>query len=136
MKAEDYLRLLADLGIRGRVYIFGPMRGYPNLNKEEFYRVEKEWRKAGWLVVNPSKLDSTADDLTFQACMKRDFKKILQCHAIASLQGWNNSEGANWEYAVAKLVGIKAFNAYDGMEFAVPVQLTVNGKATKKYEGV
>lgn len=108
MNAAEYL---AQLPERGRVYIAGPMRGLPNLNKDAFYIAERNWRKAGWLVVNPAKLDSTADDLSFAACMRRDIKKIMVCHALAILPGIEASEGGNIEEFVSLVVGNKVFDA-------------------------
>jgi hypothetical protein len=108
MNASEYL---AQLPERGRVYIAGPMRGLPNLNKDAFYIAERNWRKAGWLVVNPAKLDSTADDMTFAGCMRRDIKKITVCHALAILPGIEKSEGGNIEEFISLVIGNRVFDA-------------------------
>jgi hypothetical protein len=115
MNASEYL---AQLPERGRVYIAGPMRGLPNLNKDAFYIAERNWRKAGWLVVNPAKLDSTADDMTFAGCMRRDIKKITVCHALAILPGIEKSEGGNIEEFISLVIGNKVFdaNTFEGVE--------------------
>lgn len=115
MNASEYL---AQLPERGRVYIAGPMRGLPNLNKDAFYIAERNWRKAGWLVVNPAKLDSTADDMTFAGCMRRDIKKITVCHALAILPGIEESEGGNIEEFISLVIGNKVFdaNTFEGVE--------------------
>lgn len=106
-----------------RVYIAGPMRGYPKLNFPSFFAAEKEWRKRGWSVVNPAQMDLDEgydpykdDDvetngISFEVAMGRDLPAVASCHAIALLPGWEKSTGANTELKHARKLGRKVYCA-------------------------
>ena len=91
-----------------RIYIAGPMRGIPQLNFPEFYRVEAEWRARGWEVVNPAQMDvehgfvptkeqTFFANLSIEQAMSRDLPAVSGCCAIALMTGWEKSQGANME---------------------------------------
>ena len=53
--------------IHPRIYISGPMTGWPNLNREAFDAAEARLRGNGWFTINPHRLSEkfgTLDDLT------------------------------------------------------------------------
>lgn len=136
MQASEYFERLAAADIRGRVYIAGPMRGIDQLNHPAFYAAEKIWRRGGWLVVNPARLDGDTTDMTFEACMRRDIRKLMDCHAVAFLPGWERSQGANWEAAAGVLVGNHLFYADSGNPVLnVRIQLSVNDRKTPVFNG-
>ena len=54
---DDQVNIEKGENVRKRVYIAGPMRGIPELNFPEFYRIEKLWKDMGWDVVNPAQMD-------------------------------------------------------------------------------
>ena len=98
-----------------RVYIAGPMRGYRNNNHEEFDKAEKTLNAAGiWDPINPARVDREAgvnpsDDMTkleLRKALKRDVDLIFECDYIHMLRGWERSEGARMEHALALALGI------------------------------
>lgn len=106
-----------------RVYIAGPMRGYPELNFPSFFKAEKEWQELGWAVVNPAQMDLDdgydpykdkdieVNGISFTEAMARDLPAVASCHAIALLPGWEASVGANTELKHAIKLGRKVYDA-------------------------
>lgn len=92
-----------------KVFISGPMRDYPNMNKDAFMEAEKELRTAGFSVFNPAwLLDCTGfDESDFMAI---DLAALSRCNYIYQLEGWENSTGATAEWQAAKWAGIKPIN--------------------------
>lgn len=43
-----------------KVYLSGPMTGYPNFNFPAFNERAAEWRREGWDVFNPAETDGGA----------------------------------------------------------------------------
>lgn len=95
-----------------RVYIAGPMRGIPELNFPEFFRIAAEWEATGWEVVNPAQMDiehgfiptstqTVFANLSIEQAMDRDLPAVASCSAIALMTGWERSQGANLELAHA-----------------------------------
>ncbi len=104
-----------------RVYIAGPMRGYPELNFPEFFRVEAIWKNLGWDVVNPAQMDKdhgydptvkvSGAAPSFAECMARDLPAVASCDAIALMTGWQKSVGANTELRHAIDLGKAVYDA-------------------------
>ena len=92
-----------------KVFISGPMSGYPNMNKEAFMEAEKELRAAGFSVFNPAwLLDCTGfeeDDF-----MAIDLAALSRCNYIYQLDGWEDSKGARAEYMSAAWAGLEIIN--------------------------
>lgn len=98
-----------------KLYLAGPMRGYPDFNFPEFDKHAARLRAAGYEVFNPADRDRevvAADgreikDLTIRECMAADTAWICE-HAdgIALLAGWQQSTGAQAEVALGKAIGI------------------------------
>jgi hypothetical protein len=103
-----------------RIYIAGPMRGYPLFNFPLFDAVAAMWRTWGWEVVNPAEVDREQDGLDpenplperpFSEYMRRDIELILTVDAIAFLPAWERSQGARIEHTVATALGLKLYDA-------------------------
>ena len=77
--------------------------------KQAFRDAAGKLREAGFDVVNPVELDEAEDctDWTWQQFMKRDLHFLLDCDGIATLYGWQESEGARFEVDVAKRLGFR-----------------------------
>lgn len=107
-----------------RVYTAGPMRNIPLFNFPAFDEASTTLRKQGWSVVSPADLDrkhgfngDSDEGLTeefYNEAMKRDIVALLTVDAIALLPGWEASEGANVELAVAKAIGLELFFYKEG----------------------
>ena len=113
---------------RNKIYIAGPMRGYPNWNYQAFSDAESHLKKLGWCnVVNPSTLDDNYEDTkglgapedfdpykneshqdANRRIMKRDVDVICDdCIAIYMLRGWESSKGACAEFYLAASIGLE-----------------------------
>lgn len=116
-----------------KFYIAGPMRGYPEFNKPAFMRADKILSDLGHTVFNPVTLDEahgiSLDGLTgdmdelnltnkeLRDIITRDLAAVLECDAVYMLRGWERSEGAKAEHAVA--VWWKREMFYEGEEIPV-----------------
>lgn len=84
-----------------RVYLSGPMSGIPDHNKPAFHARAAE------------------------------FRALVECDAIAVLPGWQRSEGASLEVAIAKALRLPV---YDASTFA-PYADTILSEATRHVTG-
>lgn len=84
-------------------YIAGPMTGLENFNRESFYAMARHLKDEGATVLNPATLP---DGLT-QAQYMDICLAMLRCAThIVMLEGWQNSEGAKIERALAIKSGL------------------------------
>lgn len=89
-----------------RIYIAGPMTGYPELNFPAFHAEAKRLRGFGFDVVNPAEInvDPAAG---WASCMRADIAQLVTCNAIAYLPGWEKSRGAQLEHQIAMSLGMR-----------------------------
>lgn len=107
-----------------KIYLAGPMRGYPEFNFPAFHEAAAKLRAEGHFVFNPAERDverhggidiSKGNELgdVAQAEREHGFSRrdamhddldFITKHAdgIALLPGWQESEGANLELAAAR----------------------------------
>lgn len=95
-----------------RVYLAGPMRGFPLLNFPAFIRAGLHLRGLGHEVFNPAEKDLAAGfdpakdkPLPLSEYMKKDLPAVCGCDAIVVLPGWEKSVGADIEVYVARKLG-------------------------------
>lgn len=109
-----------------RVYVAGPMTGYPDLNFPAFHAAARDLRQRGFVVLNPAEINADHDaefqqrvaEVTCQesrrrmerdhwrACMRRDLAALVTCYGIAMLPGWERSRGATLEHHNATQLGL------------------------------
>lgn len=97
-----------------RLYVSGPMTGYPEFNYPAFEEATQRLRAAGYDVVSPHELDREAGvdpsvEFTHAdriAAMKRDLVAVLESDGVATLPGWMASKGAFAEVAAAQSIGL------------------------------
>ena len=79
-----------------KLYVAGPMTGYPELNFPAFHAAAATLRAAGHQVENPAEInaDPTAE---WTDCMFADLKALSACDGIVMLPGWEKSPGAQIE---------------------------------------
>jgi hypothetical protein len=108
------------------VYVSGPMRGYPDHNYPAFDLAASVLRQYGYEVVNPAEHFSGRKDLDQETYLRADVGLMAErCNAIFLLPGWQNSEGARLEYAVAKALNMEIINPEiegDETDFNLPVE--------------
>ena len=99
-----------------RIYVAGPMRGYPNFNFPAFDAAAAKLRDEGWEVVSPAEHDRSegfdeskgeVDSAFLVKAFTWDVEQILAADAVYFLPGWQASEGATLEHAVAQSTGKK-----------------------------
>lgn len=92
-----------------RVYVAGPMAGFPEHNFPLFREVTERLRKKGFHVVSPVEIGESwvgsAIGYPPQAYLIEDIKELLTCDAIAVLPGWHDSCGATCEVVIARTLG-------------------------------
>lgn len=102
-----------------KVYIAGPMRGYPNYNFDSFDDAYVRLYARGNTPISPTDLDRThegweqypPEDLVItdelkRRVMRRDLDAIFGCDAIYLLNGWKGSAGVKVELALAGYLGL------------------------------
>jgi len=94
-----------------RIYISGPMSGYPDCNFAAFHAAAERLASAGWKVFNPAENFGGRKDLRREAYLRLDLAMLAQCDAIAMLPGWEDSRGAKLEYTVARELGCEVIDA-------------------------
>lgn len=109
-----------------KLYIAGPMSGYPNMNFPEFHRVARWLHDMGFEVVNPAEKETKHgthkpdpdkipkawggnSDKTPAEVRKWDIEVLLECDGVVLLDGWIKSWGACLEAAVAQVCGMPLY---------------------------
>lgn len=105
-----------------KIYIAGPMSGYPEFNFPAFNAAAKKLRDEGWTVFNPAEKDSEkevqndssfatgnpqelmSNGWNFREAYLWDITKIIEGDAIYMLPGWEQSPGARGEHTVATVM--------------------------------
>lgn len=105
-----------------KIYLAGPMRGYPNFNKAAFMDAAEKLRAKGHRVFNPVEEtikiygegvyednptgDENLTPINPRLVFFNDLTFIcLHAEAVALLPGWDSSKGARAENAVAIALG-------------------------------
>lgn len=89
-----------------KIYIAGPMTGIPEFNRPAFNEVANGLASDGHVVLNPAILP---DGLQQREYMDICCAMIRCADAIFMLRGWERSEGAMAEHALAKKIGLEIF---------------------------
>lgn len=111
-----------------KVYLAGPMRGYPEFNFPAFRAAAAKLRAEGYEVFNPAEKDeevygtdfaerfptgdlaaASAAGFDLRVALAEDLDWICRhADAIALLPGWQASKGACAEYSAAQALGLRA----------------------------
>lgn len=108
-----------------KVYIAGPMSGYPEFNFPAFFAAEKKLTDDGWTVFNPANKDSetsvtkhesyangdaiklVSSGWDFRDAYSWDADRVIEADAIYLLPGWEHSPGARGEWGLAVVMQTK-----------------------------
>ncbi|AQG98323.1 hypothetical protein A9R05_05420 [Burkholderia sp. KK1] len=93
-----------------RVYLAGPMSGYPELNFPAFHAEAARLRALGFDVVNPAEID-VGPNPDWLTAMRADIRELVTCDGIALLPGWEQSRGAQVEHTLARGLGLRVMQA-------------------------
>lgn len=83
-----------------KIYISGPMTGYPDFNRKAFMEAEKHLLESGAEVLNPARVELPMD-ASWVDYMKQDITMLMEADAIYMLEGWERSKGARIELNLA-----------------------------------
>lgn len=100
-----------------RIYVAGPMRGYPDFNYPKFNGFASELTGAGWDVVNPVRVGESIaeaeaindDPALLEAVLAAEILALKTCEAVYLLNGWEKSDGARKEVAAAIAHGLEIY---------------------------
>jgi hypothetical protein len=89
------------------VYVSGPMTGKPALNFPAFHHAAAVLRAKGHKVTNPAEMDAADEGKTMDwpDYLRRDIRALMDCNAIVSLDGWQDSRGARLERHIGPRAG-------------------------------
>lgn len=87
-----------------KVYLSGPMTGYPEHNFPAFAAAREELRADGLTVLCPAEA-GTVHGWDWAQYLKRDLALLFQAEAVVVLPGWRDSKGAALEVYVARQFG-------------------------------
>lgn len=91
-----------------KVYISGKVSGLPPADTfVKFGKAEFWLREQGHEPVNP--LDFCSPDWDWPRCMRECIAEMLKCDAICLLNDWHHSKGAQLEYHVAQMLGLRVY---------------------------
>lgn len=90
-----------------RLYISGPMTGYPDFNYPAFEAAAARLREAGFEVVSPHEVNP-ADGVehAWEWYLRRDIVALMECDGVVVLPGWEKSKGARVETDLAGVLGM------------------------------
>ena len=88
-----------------RIYVAGPMTGFPDLNYPEFNRATKYLRELGYHVENPAE-NHEPPCKSWAGYMRMAIAQLVQCDEIHMLRGWKESKGARLEHQIAEQLGL------------------------------
>lgn len=111
-----------------RLYLAGPMRGYPKFNFEAFQAEAARLREVGFEIVSPAEMD-VQDGMDFTSeetaeasvrrrldgspdedyYLERDFTAIKTCEGIVLMPGWEKSAGVKREIYYAISLGLLVY---------------------------
>lgn len=94
-----------------KVYLAGPMSGYPDHNFPAFHAAAKAWRAKGHIVFSPAEQHGGSTSLPIEVYWRNDVSMILQVEALALLPGIEQSNYGKREVLLADGLGLMFFDA-------------------------
>ena len=100
-----------------RLYLSGPMSGYPQENRPTFATAAAWLRQRGHDVVSPAEIVPTDAGATWEDCLRMDIAALITCEAIVLMRGWPQSKGARLELSEALALGMHVFALIDAAPY-------------------
>jgi hypothetical protein len=96
------------------------MTGIADFNFPAFNRAAERLRELGHEIINPAELpDERNGRGSWPEYLRRDLRELMECEALALLDGWQTSRGATLELVVAQSLGMDIYN-YSGAGLGAP----------------
>lgn len=95
-----------------KIYISGPMTGYPEFNYPAFNEMEKRLKALGFDVFNPASIKGE-DNWTWKDYMKPCIKAIPDCDGIVMLENSEYSNGAMVELDIARALELTVIDHWE-----------------------
>jgi hypothetical protein len=92
--------------MKPRLYLAGPMTGYPELNFPAFVAMASKLRAAGFEVISPNEINEVPG-MTWADAMRKDIPALCTCQGIATLPGWRDSRGASLEVQIGRALAME-----------------------------
>lgn len=108
-----------------KLYLCGPMTGIEQHNHPRFNQAAFELRTWGFQVFNPAE-NGLPHDAPWATHMRVDIVQLMQCEAVATLPGLENSKGAQLELHIARQLGMRTQHYLDWIDQAVKAKRTIN----------
>jgi len=86
-----------------KVYVAGPITGWPDKNRPAFEKAEVELGSLGHEVYTPF-MHEGGGDLPYEEYLKLGLILMLSCDGVAMLPEWHTSTGATIEHDLAEKV--------------------------------
>ena len=132
---------------RKRVYIAGPMSGYPGLNFYKFDNTRDALRTQGYDVISPADItrriwkDKYGTDFDpngehdgeYGDYLLADLEELSRCDAIYLMPGWRDSKGVAAELAFAKCMGLEIIDPSGEPSVLDEAATIVNGDRQTHY---
>jgi hypothetical protein len=100
-----------------KIYIAGPMSGFPEFNYPTFHAVASALRSQGHQVESPAENPEPPCG-SWEGYMRMAVAQLARCEAVALLPGWESSKGASLEHRLAHDLGLKVVTV-DALGIAV-----------------
>jgi len=101
-----------------RLYIAGPMSGYPEFNYPAFHSAAKRLNAAGIEPINPARTEGREGCKEWIDFMRLSLIDIAACDGIATLPGWQDSRGAALEVHIARSLDLPVLSVDAWLEEA------------------
>lgn len=88
-----------------KIYISGPMTGYPEYNLPAFSSAHAMLTMKGLTAVNPG-APGVIEGHTWRDYMRDALHLLTDCDAMCMLPGWSISKGATIEHLVGETLGM------------------------------
>lgn len=88
------------------IYISGPMTGYPEYNFPAFRHAEQVLRRYDLVRIENPARHPQIEGWSWQDYMRRALQQMLVSDHVVVLPGWTQSQGAQWEVRIARMLGM------------------------------
>lgn len=94
-----------------KLYLAGPMTGWPNFNYDMFRVESRRLEEAGYEVESPLQEgdEEIQHSVSYEYFLRRGFQQLLDCDGLAYMEPVGLSKGATRELTLAQWIKIPAY---------------------------